>query len=518
MKLSRITKITLLNAIVCSTITHGFDLTGSSFFNPRSQSTDAVRDLVGWHTLINKYDQQGNLYGAAAVTPSYGQILRQKRAAQAMFGTDKLYISGSLVPNRGPNDILADYFGLSPAFQSGVLLKPFVQTAQLDFAAYVGWDNFYFRIHAPFVWTRWKLGMDEEVFADGKLIPFPPHYMSDTAVYAPVHSFSRAVQGGVTFGDVTQGLHYGKFNVSRALTGLSDIQMALGWNIVNSFRGYAGISLRVCAPTGSRPNSQFLFEPIVGNGKHWEFGAGFNGRVLLWEKDGNQELSFFADANLMHLCRTRQHRSFDLKINGFGSRYILAKEFDDTGSYTRNSLPLINVTTLPVDVRNAFQLDFVLMFGYTYKNLVLDLGYNIWLRSADIIDLKGCIPAKKYGLKGIQNVTSLLGTPLDTTQTLKSTLHGNNLSEQGDVVDPNSPLFIKTSNIDIQSAEAPFNLTQKIFAHLGWIGNDYCSNYTPFFGIGSDFEVEGINQRDQGRPSKNTLSQWNLWIKGGVGF
>ena len=58
-----------------------------------------------------------------------------------MFGTDQLTISGSSIENRGAQDILADYFGLSPVFQSTVCLDPKIVTFMTEFALYVGLDG-----------------------------------------------------------------------------------------------------------------------------------------------------------------------------------------------------------------------------------------------------------------------------------------------------------------------------------------------------------------------------------------
>lgn len=518
MKKKHIKKIGLciLSALASQKL-NAFELYGNTFFSPRSQSANAARDLVGWHSLINYYNR-GNVYGALAITPSYGQILRQKNAAFALFSTDNLFISGSLVPNRDENDILADYFGLSPAFESNVFLEPMIKTAQVDIAFYMSVNDIYFRFHAPVVATIWKLGMDEIIENVGCNVPYPAHYMSNDALFAPATSFCQAVRGGITFGDVKEGLRFGKFCSGQTRAGLSDIEMALGWNIINKQHGHAGLNVRVTAPTGTRPTSEFLFEPIVGNGKHWELGAGFSGHVLLWEKDGQQEFSFFTDLNMMHIFKAKQHRSFDFVVNGLGSRYVLLKTFDASGQYTRNSLPAINVTTLPCKVRNSIQIDWVAMLGYTYNNFLFDIGYELWFRSHDIVDLEGAIPNNTFGFKGIQNVTTMAGDPDNTTQST-ATLGGNNLSEQSAVADPNSPVFISTCDLDIDSASTPRALTNKIFAHIGWVGNDYNNClYTPFIGIGGELEFEGINTRETELPSKNTLSQWNMWIKAGVGF
>ncbi len=74
--------------------------------------------------------------------------------------------------------------------------------------------------------------------------------------------------------------------------GVSDIQIALGWDFFLSEYGFAGLNIRCAAPAGNRSKSIFLFEPIVGNGHHWELGAGFAGRGLIWEKDANKSSHF----------------------------------------------------------------------------------------------------------------------------------------------------------------------------------------------------------------------------------
>lgn len=509
--------LVVISSIIIVSPAAAFTLYGNSFFNPRSQSTNAALELTGWHRYINLYNQKG-LYGAVYAAPTYGQSLRPDRTAQAMFSTDTLDISGSLVPDRGDNDILADYFGLSPAFESTVVLLPLVRTAMVDFDFYLGWGNFYFRVHAPVVWTQWQLRVCEEIITDGTNVPYPADYMAATAITAPATSFAQAVQGGLTWGQVTQGLNAGKFGCIQTAAGVSDVQFALGWNMINHETAHAGFNLRCSAPTGNRPTSEFLFEPIVGNGKHWEFGVGFTGHSLLWECDGQQELSLFGDMNVTHLFNACQRRSFDFIVNGFGSRYILAKQFDSTGDYTGNSLPAINVTTLNCKVRNQIEIDLALMFGYTYNNFVFDFGYNLWFRSSDLITLTQCIPLNTYGLKGIQDVTDEFGNLIVDTQTDHATLHGNEFTDQALVADPNPPVFFNTQDLDLTSAAYPRVLTNKLFAYVGGQWKDHWCGITPYLGVGADIEFEGINPRDQILPSKTTLSQWSVWIKGGLAY
>lgn len=495
-------------------------LQGVSFFSPRSQSVNAVRYQVGWHPYIHRYEHD-SFYATCAITPEFNKSFHPDHIAQALFGTDCIGISGSQAAVRGPNDILADYFGLSPEFQSSALLKPEIKNFITTFSIYFGFDGWipglYFIAHAPAVWTKWNFQMEETVLTGTNAL-YPARYMDTGPVTPPYRSFTEALKGNKTFGQMTQLPTAGKVCGAQSKGGLSDLLLILGYDIISRPGGYAGFNIRAAAPTGNRPTSEFFFEPLIGNGKHWEFGIGFAGRVLLWEKDGEQELSLFADLNFTHLFKARQCRSFDLCPNGFGSRYILLKQFDGNGDYTNTLVPAINVTTLSCDVRVDLQFEFLLMFGYTYKGLAADIGYNGWIRSKERISLNDCIPDRTYGLKGIQNVATPLNNSSPITQS-SATLHGNDFDDMDLVADLDSPRFISTQDIDLRSAASPMVLTHKLFAHIGYgfqeNTNDWC---IPYVGIGTSIEFEGINTQATKQPNRNTLSQWALWLKGGIVF
>lgn len=173
---------------------------GKTFLSPRSQSVNAARELVLWHPYINLYDQ--NFYGAFSITPEYGHSFRPARLAEYFFGVDELVISGSQVANRNnETQLLADYFGLSPLFQSTVRMEPEIRTALIDLDFYLGWQDFYFRIHAPVVWTKWIFELHETIAP--QVLPqgtYPPLYMDIGSVPAPADSFKQAIAGELTWG------------------------------------------------------------------------------------------------------------------------------------------------------------------------------------------------------------------------------------------------------------------------------------------------------------------------------
>lgn len=506
-----------------------FPLHGKTFLLTRSQSVNAARDLAGWHWNFPVICEGKQWWTSFTVTPEYMQSFRSEQIAEYFFGTPYLQITGSLVPDRGNFDILADYFGLGQTFSSTVNLEPILKNALADLRYHIGYDRWYIHIHAPVVWAKTEILIQECVANNGLDMPFEPLYMAPGAVEPVVASFCQAVSQGAVYGEVTESLQYGRFGCAQSTTKLSEIQVAAGWIFLKRHNGWMSMNLRGSIPTGTRPDGRILFEPIVGNGHHWELGLGFYGQGLLWQKDTNKCISLFLEANFTHLFGDKQYRSFDLcpvcntctcpvtPANGFGSRYILAKEFNEDGNYTQNVVPLINRTTLLANISMDFQMDLAVMFAIDICNWTFDIGYNGWIRTHERIDLLECMPDNVIGLKGIQNVTLQMGGPSNVTQS-KATLHGDPFADQALVADSNPPVFTNTPQIDLSSGASSRMLTNKIFTHTqyNWQRMNPCA-LQPFFGVGLEVEFEGRRPKYL-QPNKNAVSQWGVWLKTGVGY
>lgn len=498
-------------------------LHGKTFLAPRSESVNAARELVLWHRYINQYCQ--DCYGAFSVTPEYKHSFRPNRLAEYFWAVDELVIAGSQVPNRTPEiDILADYFGLSPAFESTVAMDPQIRTALVDFDVYLGYHDYYLRIHVPYVWTKWTYELDEMITQGTPALDYPAGYMAPGAVTPPASSFAQAINGGLAWGDV-RPLEFGRIDKPKGISGFAEAQIALGWNFINCPLGHLGINIRGSIPAGTRSKAIYLFEPIIGNGHHPEIGVGFTSHALLWEKDGNQMINIFCDINLTHLFASRQRRSFDLinpadpqnlDFQGFATRYILAKQFLN-GIYSGITLPAIDITTLECDVSAAIQMDFVLMASYEHGGYVVDLGYNAWFRSREMISNRDPIPNNTYALKGIQNVAGPGPLGAQATQST-ATIFGNDFADQALVADLNPPIYFNDNMIDESSAQASRGFTHKFFGDFGYTWNDCMHWVSPFFGIGGEVEFEGLNPRQDIKANKNSISQWGVWVKLGFGY
>jgi len=402
-------------------------------FLPRSQGVDAARELSGWTQHVNLFDMD-KVYGTLALTVEYARSFRADNIAQSLFGSalncasgcneSSINISGSHTSNVGTNDLLADYFYLPTNFQSTVNFSPRIESVVADLNFYLGFDEWcnglFFRLDLPINWTRWNLNMCETIVATGSL-NYDPGYFNDFNVpgsfalgiqpvgieYSKLNTSFTQYAGGVspagTHGTTLNGLCYAKMDCgARSLTGLADLQAIFGWNFLNDEDYHLGVGLLVRAPTGNRPNAEYLFEPIVGNGHHWELGAHITSHATLWRCENEESsLGFYLDANITHLFKDKQRRTFDLTGKPL-SRYMLAEKFQtpavapmaDAGATFATSAaptyqfanvitPVANLTTQDVNVSIGVQGDLAAQFTYANGGFNWDLGYNFWGRSCE---------------------------------------------------------------------------------------------------------------------------------------
>lgn len=594
---------------------------------PRSQSEDSARELVGETHLINLYDQEC-VYGAWAFTLEYTRSFSPHQLSRCLFGNDLLdakdpfiQITGSQVGDRDETDWLADYFGLPTDFQSTISFNPHVENIILDGNFYLGldeWlDGLYFKIHAPICFSRWSLGFCEKVINRGTN-DYAPGYFNESLTgvarsqllnnFTEYASLEKAPNlGSLVAFDSLQKARIPNRRLSK--TRLSDIQAALGWNFLQGDDHHFGLNVRMAAPTGNRPKGEFLFEPIVGNGHHWELGLGLTAHYLLWVNECNHSsFGLYIDGNATHMFGSHQRRTFDL-ANKPLSRYMLTERLGQpvhnlfangvnqgtaAGAVAPSSqfqnifVPLANLTTLDVNVSIGVQTDLTVMLNYEHNNFTVDVGYNSWSRSCEKIKFINSCPipfngtankglfalkgdAQVYGFaasdavpplpagivagvtpialsatENFADIHSGTNTPIGTPFT-PSNLQNPKIDNPGfamfDTTDDThqiviapatpggaatqqrtsqNPIFIKTSDIDVEGAETK-GLSNKIFAHVSYYWNDY-NCWSPFLGFGGFYETAHHNegecqdQEDDGSCQSCGLSQWGVWLKGGVTF
>ena len=621
----------------------------------RSQGFNAARELVGWQTTINRGDTDSS-YFSFSVTPEYTRSFRSGCLAEFLFGDAILNncagshcsankcsdnncsfikIQGTQVTDRDSQALMAENFYLPTDFNSQVYVEPIISNWLIDFNLYLGIDTYhpgwYWRFHSPITRTRWALNMCETVLSNGQN-NYDPGYFNDTVVGdysttdSAVYGLARdqllenftqyAVEGGAIAGTSSityQGLRNARF-AGRPLTktGLAEFTTALGWNFLACEDYHLGVQLRAAAPTGNKPRGEYLFEPIVGNGHHWELGGGITTHFTLYKsEDECRNFSMYIDANATHMFKSCQWRTFDLCGKPL-SRYMLAMKFtsdvenlqDTADSITYNTpvaqfanvfAPVANFSTIPVEVSYPAHVDALFKLAFTNNNFQWDLGYDFWYRSCPDFSKK-CACADTYtpntwALKGDAFVygfpeDSSAGVALSATELEATIFNGTNnfptgigtfawnqnpgidnpvYATNGDlyplythqaatpgfqtVRTSQEPLLLQDYALDVDAAKSR-GMSHKIFMHFGYLWKQ-CHCWTPYLGIGGEVEFAqrtqnpapeccvnnscnlthpastattcpsnswGPNDNNSNGCMLATLSQWGIWLKGGVAF
>ncbi len=395
----------------------------STALHLRSQGANTARELVGWQWEINRPEMCEN-YGSAYLAFEYQRSFRDKHLAEALFGSSRLSFAGSDVEDRRPNELLADNFGLAQDFRGSIVFKPRIENYILDFGFYMGLDcwvqGLYVRFHTPFVHTRWSVdtncgrcvNIESDSFdEEGNVKQFPPCYMHQDATDT-ADSFRQALSGNFLFGDMKKPWCGGKFDFSRRTrNGLADIDVIVGYNYINDDCYHFGLFAQAVLPTGKKRKNLFVFDPVVGNGKHFELGGGISAHTVLWSGE-DSNLALFLEGNVTHLFRSRQCRTFDLRDNGPFSRYLLLKEYDTDGStftYNNNLMNATCFTTREVDVSVGVKGDASLKLAYRWSGFGFDIGYNLYGHSREKIEVRcnSCpapIDRQKFAIKGTERI------------------------------------------------------------------------------------------------------------------
>jgi len=576
------------------------------FYTMRSQSVNAAREMVGWEQEINRCCED-DFYSSLNITPEYTQTFAPGRITNCLFapdlcrsadGTSMLRIQGSLFPNRQAQAWLADYFGLPEDFNGSIRFNPRISNFLVDFNWYVGLDSWiqglYIRIHAPLVHTRWRLhacetsdkgvrgypagyftgmlasGIDQSsVVPNANLVSQALDFFSGKSVPVNLLNDTSSTTGNPS---LPSQVTFEKLACSRwatdcdshssTKTKLSDIETAVGWNFVCNERWLLGSSLRFSAPTGGKPDSCYLFEPMVGSGGFWKLGIGLTTHLIVWENEcEDQSLGFYLDANIQHLFTTNQKRCFDLcrsgtAASGQNSRYMLAQRLEPVPAdnpyplepansnnvqFASEFAPVANLTTSMVAVKIAVEADIAALCCYTNNNIQWDLGYNFYGRSCEKICFKrscktDALNGTSWALKGDSEVfgfNGLVGNPIALAATQsKATIHSGVNNFSSNIITRQNTLNIdnpqdSTNAFDAVSAILPQRssnpivglqlqdvnfagtraITHKIFSHLQYTWHDRCSPLTPYLGIGTEVEFSGCRSCHTGcHKNKNSCN------------
>jgi hypothetical protein len=641
-------KIFSITALLSFVAVEANSVTPTVVFRSQGFHGDRQRN-VGEVGHINLYDME-SWNGTFDLGIGYMRSFRGNRIAHCLFGDSvtcptatatsasscdtgcstgcdgsTILVQGSSVTSRDANAWLADYFYLNCSYDGSFSVKPLIQNVVVDLDFYLGLDEWvngmYFRIYGPINWTKWQTRFCVNDPATVLTTSCSAGYFTPSGSIVELSSLADyfAGQAPATVDNVTfQGLKWGKMgSCEETQTGFADLRAELGWNFLHDEDYHLGVGLHVAAPTGNKVRADYVLQPVVGNGKHWELGGTAHGHYVFWRsEDEEKHFGFYVDAVITHLFNANEQRTFDLN-NKDNSRYMLASKFtkqvtndlagrttagtSTTGSTAATSqfalvyAPVANLTTTDYKVSVGVQADITAMFNFTSRGLSWDVGYNFWGRSCESIKCPSeCDPcntdnlfltanANTWALKGDARMfgfagatdggTGLLvntGVALSASESGATILAGTNATavntsltnvakQNGGVDNPQfaiagtdavrlihtpttlgggnvnanqiqtsiQPVFLKNTDVALQETKG---LSNTVFTNLSYTWDR--DNWIPYLGIGGSAEFgrnSGSSSSDSSCGSTTcstscddclncALSQWSIWVKGGISF
>ncbi len=386
----------------------------------RSQSFNNARKNAGLVGHTHLYDKE-SFYGTFDVTLAGGRSFRASHLSECLFDCfisdcDQILIQGKDVVDRSPRALLADYFYLPSDFNSVVTVNPHITNVLANFDLYFGFNaccqDFYFRIYAPVVWTKWDLDFCERVCDEGVQDHpcgyFTPGVMPRESLLNNFGEYARGlspatINTSIMSGDATQDVAIGfqglcasrLINCNNHKVALADLRMELGWNFINADDYLFGLYIAAAAPTGNRIESRYAFEPVVGNGHHWELGGGVNAKWIFWRcEEEDRHFGLYLDATLTHLFKSRESHTLDVAGKPL-SRYMLIERMgtpiigalanadneNPSAQFKYEYAPLANLSTVDVKVSIGVQADVALWLNYTGRHFSWDIGYEFFGQS-----------------------------------------------------------------------------------------------------------------------------------------
>lgn len=504
--------------ITCVSTAYGTEHhSGKTFLMPRSDGVNKALEGATWHTHIySKHNQEkSHLKSNIQITPFYQASTHEKRMGE-YFGIGNCSncftignvhpeditmqtpaeIDGSfLIHNVDVNGPDETFVVRSPIAAAKICFNPErnVVGARLDYFQDINSPikGLFFKASVPFAYVEHKLGASfcNEVKAT-----------IGTKTFGLRDFFNGCVR--INTGDDVQldqnnnnnpenpnlqcPLQKLKFGCGkRSKFGIADIDIALGYKYSHCKDHHAFLSAGFTIPTGNKPKSEYLFEPIYGNGHHFGIFATVDAGMNLWE--GPQGwLRVNGGINFKYLFEGTEKRMLGLKDIPFGHYFLGGR----LGHKNEPLFPLANILCRDFRVKPGHQLDALVDFSFQNKCIVIDVGYNLYWKDQESLWEKEPICLGTYGIAlPTYSTSSDLIFGIDTKTTLNDAI-------------------ITHDDLDFDAAKTPDQITHKIFAAVGYkyMINQHCPATVS---LGGSYEFSQTNA---------AFEQWGIWGKVGFTF
>ena len=281
---------------------------------------------------------------------------------------------------------------------------------------------------------------------------------------------------------LTNGLIAG----TQVATNVADIDLALGYTFLKNHKYHLAANIGLTIPTGTKAKGIYAFEPLTGNGGHYELGAGLEYATRLIGDDHNN-VTFNAALDYRYALEAGEMRTFGIKGVNLGHYQLLTDVQAGNGLDTIVTTPAANVLTLKTNITpgNSFQA----LAGISCKtgNFFYETGYNIRYQEKGSAVITDKWDDDQYGriLTKDLDLTGLYGAP---------NLASSNITP------------LPKSMIDLSSVLAE-TMSHKLYSNLGYT---FSKMENPVYvAIGGHYEIANSNA---------LTSNWGLNVKTSLSF
>lgn len=523
-----------------------------NLWQPRPFSSYKTREMI----MLQDQKLRFNLLSfATEFMYSFGDSQKRLGALPFWSGTNTMTIG----TNDGKSDLDAYQFGLGDVTHQGsITLTPEVKhvgTEMLWRLAYSPDEHgVYFQFKAPLG----AMVINNKICENVARTTFDedewPLYPCQQRRF---ESITQALVNG--YDNKTPELTHGRLcNARNTVVRFGDIEAVLGYNAWTSDKGYFGLGLKLSCPTGNVPDARFMLEPVFGRAGHWGIGAELHGSYLVYETN-DYMVDVRVRGDILHLTSGRRPnwRSFDLKQNGRGSRYMLLQRYsqDITLDEVLDSvicnhsaaevIPAIRLTTIPVLSTFSVESSFAVMVDWSWEKWNASMTAEFWGRSHECLKIDEVQALKEQEFE--LNQYAVLGRQVDEVVDSLVALNlceplarinksenrvlpdqaprGSSTQLDGNAVTKDTVFYDSTKvkdatkaenripakhkdALDIAGAEALRAFTGKITFEVGrlWPDNKHEPHVSVFGG------VEFANQRSK------MVSMWSLGVQGSAKF
>lgn len=276
-------------------------------------------------------------------------------------------------------------------------------------------------------------------------------------------------------------------------TGIADLELILGYKLADKKEHQLTGALKLLLPTGNRPSGEFLFPAIVGNNRHWGFGAYLDSSMNV-VKGENYCLECLLYVDFIYLFKSDEKRTLgfrngqlrtqgieDTPVHMPWAHYLLGGENGKMGTF-----PLANILTRDVSVTPGGKVEGHASFAYHKNNTTFDFGYSFFGQEGEKVSVK-CWPNDTYGIAHPDYPTNVA---FDVT---------NDLYVVG------GP--IQKDKLNLETATTPAIVKHSVHGALGYTLSEW--NNPLMMGVGVSFDWTQDN---------TTPTGYTIWAKVGATF